>query len=170
MGSLNRRKFIKTAAVAGAGIALAPNIIAASPKVRFQRSKPSGKLNIAFIGVGGRGRSHLNNVSNYDDVEITAICDVDPEAITKAQKILREHSRKEAAVYTGDDYAFMEMLKRDDVDGVIIATPWVWHTPMSVAAMRAGKFPGVEVSAANTIEECWDLVNTSEETGVPLMI
>ncbi|VAX23922.1 Oxidoreductase, Gfo/Idh/MocA family [hydrothermal vent metagenome] len=170
MGSINRRKFIKTAAAAGAGIALAPNIISASPKVRFQRSKPGGKLNIAFIGVGGRGRSHLNNVSNYDDVEITAICDIDPEAITKAQKILREHSRKEAEVYTGDDYAFMELLKRDDVDGVIIATPWVWHTPMSVAAMRAGKFPGVEVSAANTIEECWDLVNTSEETGVPCMI
>ena len=170
MGSLNRRNFIKTAAVAGAGIALAPNIISASPKIRFQRSKPNGKLNIAFIGVGGRGRSHLNNVSNYDDVEITAICDVDPEAITKAQKILRDHSRKEATVYTGDDYAFMKLLERDDVDGVIISTPWVWHTPMSVAAMRAGKYPGVEVSAANTIEECWDLVNTSEETGMPLMI
>lgn len=170
MGSLNRRKFIKTAAAAGAGIALAPNLISASPKVRFQRSKPNGKLNIAFIGVGGRGRSHLKNVANYDDVEITAICDVDPEAIPKAQKILRDHSRKEATVYTGDDYAFMKMLERDDIDGVIIATPWVWHTPMSVAAMRAGKYPGVEVSAANTIEECWDLVNTSEETGVPCMI
>ena len=110
MGSLNRRNFIKTAAVAGAGIAIAPSIISASQKVRFQRSKPNGKLNIAFIGVGGRGRGHLKNVSAYDDVEITAICDVDPEAITKAQQILRDHSRKEATVYTDDDYAFMKML------------------------------------------------------------
>ena len=170
MGSLNRRNFIKTAAVAGAGIAIAPKIISASSKVKFQRNKPSGKLNIAFIGVGGRGRSHLNNVAKYKNVDITAFCDVDPEAISKAQKILRDNSRKEAEVYTGDDYAFMKMLERDDMDGVIIATPWLWHTPMAVAAMRAGKYPGVEVSAANTIEECWDLVNTSEETGVPCMI
>ncbi|MCB0731586.1 MAG: Gfo/Idh/MocA family oxidoreductase [Ignavibacteriae bacterium] len=170
MDTINRRDFIKTVTIAGAGIAMNPNILSANPKVKFQRSKPNGKLNIAFIGVGGRGRSHLNNVCFYKDVEITAICDTDPEAIIKAQKILTDQSRNEATVYTGDDYAFMEMLKREDIDGVIIATPWLWHTPMAVAAMRAGKFPGVEVSAANTIKECWDLVNTSEETGVPCMI
>ncbi len=171
MESLKRREFIKTAAVAAAGITLAPSLTSATnTKTKFHRSKPNGKLNIAFIGVGGRGRGHLNSVSKYNDVEITAICDVDPEAITKAQKILREHSKKEAKVYTGDDYAFMKMLERDDIDGVIISTPWLWHTPMAVASMRAGKYPGIEVSAANTIEECWDLVNTSEETGVPCMI
>ena len=94
MGSLNRREFIKAATVGGAGMALAPNMVSANSKVRFQRSKPNGKLNIAFIGVGGRGRGHLNDVSKYDDVEITAICDVDPVAITKARKILNDHSRK----------------------------------------------------------------------------
>ncbi len=170
MGSLNRRAFIKAAAVAGAGIAVAPNLISANSKIRFQRSKPNGKLNIAFIGVGGRGRGHLRNVCQYDDVEITAICDIDPVAITKAQTNLRENARKEATVYTGDDYAFMKLIERGDVDGVIISTPWLWHTPMAVAAMRAGKYTGVEVSATNTIEECWDLVNTFEETGVPCMI
>jgi predicted dehydrogenase len=169
MSKLSRRNFLKSATLAGAGIAITPNLITAK-KTKFKRNKPNGKVNIAFIGVGGRGRSHLNNVANYNDIEITAICDIDPEAITEAQKILREHSRKEASVYTGDDYAFMKLLERDDVDGVIISTPWLWHTPMSVAAMRAGKYTGVEVSAANTIEECWDLVNTHEETGTPLMI
>jgi predicted dehydrogenase len=169
MSKLSRRNFLKSATLAGAGIAITPNLITAK-KTKFKRNKPNGKVNIAFIGVGGRGRSHLNNVANYNDIEITAICDIDPEAITEAQKILREHSRKEAFVYTGDDYAFMKLLERDDVDGVIISTPWLWHTPMSVAAMRAGKYTGVEVSAANTIEECWDLVNTHEETGTPLMI
>ena len=53
---------------------------------------------------------------------------------------------------------------------MIISTPWLWHTRMSVEAMRAGKYAGVEVSAANTLQECWDLVNTYEETGVPVMI
>jgi predicted dehydrogenase len=170
MGSLNRREFLKTAGAAGAAMALSPNIITANSQIKFKRVKPDGKINIAFIGVGGRGRGHLGNVCQYNDVEITAICDIDPEAISKAQAILREHTRKEATVYTGDDYAFMKMLERDEIDGVIIATPWLWHTPMAVAAMRAGKYTGVEVSAANTIEECWDLVNTFEETGVPVMI
>jgi len=62
------------------------------------------------------------------------------------------------------------MLKREDIDGVIISTPWLWHTRMAVATMKAGKYVAVEVSAANTMEECWDLVNTSEETGMPCMI
>ncbi len=62
------------------------------------------------------------------------------------------------------------MLERDDLDGVIIATPWEWHTAMAVAKMKAGKYAGVEVSVANTIEECWDLVNTSAATGMPCMI
>ncbi len=169
MSKLSRRDFLKSATIAGAGMAIAPNMLNAG-KLKFKRNKPNGKINIAFIGVGHRGSWHLNNVANYKDVEITAICDVDQEAITKSQQILREHSRKEATVYTGDEYAFMKLLERDDVDGVIIATPWRWHTPMSVAAMRAGKYTGVEVSAANTIAECWDLVNTYEETGTPLMI
>ena len=170
MKSFNRRNFIKTAAITGAGIALTPGIKFAEPKLRFQRSKPGGKVNIAFIGVGLRGRNHLENVAKRKDVEITAICDLDPDAISKAQQILRDHSRNEADAYAGDDYAFMKLLDREDVDGVIISTPWLWHTRMAVASMKAGKYPGLEVSAANTIEECWDLVNTSEETGVPCML
>ena len=170
---LPRRDFLKKITVAGAGMALAPNLISANETkaaIGFKKKKNNGRINIAFIGVGGRGRSHVGLVAKYKNIDITAICDVDPEAITATQKILRNHSRKEATVYTGDEHAYLKMLERDDIDGVIIASPWLWHTPMAVAAMKAGVFAGVEVSAANTIEECWDLVNTSEETGVPCMI
>lgn len=170
MKSLNRRDFLKTSALAGIGISMYPNIQKAETKIKFQRSKPGGKVNIAFIGVGLRGRNHVENIAKRKDVEITAICDIDPQAISETQKILREHSRKEAAVYTEDDFAFIKLLEREDVDGVIISTPWLWHTRMAVAAMKSGKYPGVEVSASNTLEECWDLVNTSEETGVPCML
>ncbi|PIQ11629.1 MAG: glycosyl hydrolase [Ignavibacteriales bacterium CG18_big_fil_WC_8_21_14_2_50_31_20] len=170
MKPFNRRDFLKNAAITGAGLALSPSLMFPKPKVRFQRSKPGGKVNIAFIGVGLRGQNHVENIAKRNDVEITAICDLDPDAISITQKILRDNSRKEATVYTGDEEAFMKLLEREDVDGVIISTPWLWHTRMAVASMKAGKFAGVEVSAANTIEECWDLVNTSEETGVPCMI
>ncbi len=170
---LQRRDFLKKITVAGAGMALAPNLISANETkeaIGFKKKKNNGRINIAFIGVGGRGRGHVSLVSKYKNIDITAICDVDPKAIKATQKILRDHSRKEATVYTGDDHAYLKMLERDDIDGVIIASPWLWHTPMAVAAMKAGIYAGVEVSAANTIEECWDLVNTSEETGVPCMI
>ena len=133
--------------------------------------KSSGeKARIGFIGVGLRGRNHLNNLLQRDDVIIPAICDLDPEALGKAQAMIVKAGQQKAEEYTGDKYAYREMLQRSDLEGVIIATPWLWHTRMSVDAMRAGKYAGVEVSAANTLEECWDLVNTYEETGVPVMI
>ncbi len=162
----NRRNFLKTFSAAGAGLVVAPHIA----KAGSLSKKKEGEVNIAFIGVGGRGRSHVRRSILTEGVKITAICDIDPEAISKTQKMLRDAGMPEAAVYSNGEYAYLEMLKRDEIDGVIISTPWLWHTKMAVATMKAGKYAGLEVSAANTIEECWDLVNTSEETGIPCMI
>ena len=101
---------------------------------------------------------------------MVAICDVDPAAITRTQAILAEEGRPAAAVYQGSETAYEDLLARDDIQGVVISTPWLWHTRMAVDTMKAGKYAGVEVSAANTIEECWDLVETYEATGMPCMI
>lgn len=157
-----RRKFLGQSLLLGAGLTLAP-------KIAFTFSEEK-KIRIGFIGVGLRGSTHLQNILNRKDVIVPALCDIDPERLTIAQSMLAKAGQKKAETYSNGDYAFLNLLKRDDLDGVIISTPWEWHTPMAVAAMKAGKFTGVEVSAANTIEECWDLVNTSEETGVPCMI
>lgn len=172
---MDRRSFIKAGAVAGIGSAVSKGgVLAHHPKKDTVRELVRGDVRqtarIGFIGTGLRGRSHLGLMLQRSDVEVPAICDIDPEAIAAAQKQLREAGRPEAAVYTGSDHAFEEMVLRDDLDGVIIATPWLWHTPMAVSTMKAGKYAGVEVSAANTIEECWDLVDTSESTGMPCMI
>jgi len=167
MTATNRRSFLKTATAAGAGLIVAPQISKAGVS---KRSKKDGEVNIAFIGVGGRGRGHLYRASKTEGVKITAFCDIDPEAIPKAQKILTDNGHPEAEVYSNGEHAYLEMLKRDDIDGVMIATPWLWHTRMAVATMKSGKYAAVEVSAANTMEECWDLVNTSEESGMPCMI
>jgi predicted dehydrogenase len=104
------------------------------------------------------------------DCTVTAISDVDPEAIERSRAMLRDAGAPDPDVYDADEEDFLNLLARDDVDAVIIATPWLWHTPMAVAAMEAGKRVGVEVPAAVTVEECWDLVNTSERTGVPCMV
>ena len=167
MSKSNRRSFLKTASAAGAAAFLAPKI---SNATISEMKQNKSEVNIAFIGCGGRGRGHLKRAAMTEGVKITAFCDIDPEAVKKTQEVLKEQGHPEAEVYSDGKYAFKEMLKRDDIDGVIIATPWLWHTRMAVQVMKAGKYAAVEVSAANTMEECWDLVNTSEETGMPCMI
>ena len=160
---IDRRRFVRYSVAGSAGFLLAPYL-------SFAGHPPDKKVRIGLIGVGLRGRNHLNNLLNREDVAIPAICDIDPLALAKSQEMMRAAGRKEAAEYTGSEFAFEKMLERDDLEGVIISTPWLWHTRMAVAAMKSGKYAGVEVSAANTLEECWDLVNTWEETEVPVMI
>jgi predicted dehydrogenase len=157
---MKRRNFIKSSAVAGFGMAMAPSLTVAQ----------NDKANIGFIGVGGRGRSHLRNLLYRDDINVPAICDIDPEANDKTLQMISEKGLKKPTVYSDNRLSFLDMLEKEKLDGVIIATPWLWHTRMSVAAMKAGVRAGVEVSAANTLQECWDLVNVYEETGTPLMI
>ena len=152
----NRRNFLKTFSAAGAGLVVAPHIA----KAGSLSKKKEGEVNIAFIGVGLRGRGHVVRAAQTEGVKITAFCDIDPDAVAKTHKILSDHGKPKATAYSDGEYAFLEMLKRDDIDGVIISTPWLWHTRMAVATMKAGKYAAVEVSAANTSEECWDLVNT----------
>jgi len=161
----SRRSFLKTATAVGAGLAVAPNI----SKAGISKSKKEGAARIAVIGLG-RGYGHFKRAVDTEGVTITALCELDKERLEKAQKYLDQKGLARAAEYTDGEYAFEKMLERDDIDGVIIATPWLWHTRMAVATMKAGKYAAVEVSAANTIEECWDLVNTSEASGMPCMI
>ena len=161
---LNRRKFLQRSAFGATGLLLAPYM-------SYGASVPPGKkVRLGMIGVGGRGRGHLHNLLNRDDIIIPAICDTDPEALNRSREMIAEAGHRRAEEYGDSETAYEKLLARNDIDGVIISTPWLWHTRMSVDAMKAGIYAGVEVSAANTLEECWDLVNTWEETGTPLMI
>ncbi|AZQ65016.1 twin-arginine translocation signal domain-containing protein [Flammeovirga pectinis] len=157
-----RRDFLKTAAIAGAGTIVAPGM-------GFAKSK-NEKVKLAFIGTGARGIWHLNNALLREDTEVVAICDTDDKAIKNALKYVEKHGKKKPQIFGKNELDYRNMLDLKEVQGVIISTPWVWHTPMSVDSMKAGKFTGVEVSAAMTLQECWDLVNVHEETGSHLMI
>lgn len=161
--NFNRRDFIRQSTAAGVGLT-----ILTTPNILF--GKDDRKVNVGIIGVGLRGRSHLNLLLLRDDVNITALCDIDSKAISASQKMITDAGLKEVPAFGAGDLDFLNMLSNETMDGVIIATPWRWHTRMAVAVMKAGMYAGVEVSAANTLQECWDLVNTSEETGMPCMI
>lgn len=127
-------------------------------------------VRLAFIGVGYRGRNHVEQALYRNDVKITAICDIDPQAIAETQKILQKFNHSSPAVYGKNESDYLQLLKRDDIDGVIISTPWEWHVPMAVDSMKAGKYTAVEVSATVTLQESWDLVDTYEKTGSHCMI
>ena len=165
----SRRSFIQKSAAFGAASVVLPNL-ALGQSLGKAKNSSNDKLQIGIIGVGLRGTNHLENALKRQDVVVTAIADIDPNRIAIAQKIMAEAGAKAPLVFGKNELDYRNLLDLKTVDAVLIATPWLWHTRMSVDAMKAGKFAGVEVSAANTMEECWDLVNTHEQTGTHLML
>jgi hypothetical protein len=127
-------------------------------------------VRIGIIGVGGRGTGLLRTFLDLAGVEIPAVCDIDASNLARAQGIVEKAGRSRPEGYSRGPEDYLRLVARDDLDAVVVATPWKWHARMSVAAMKAGKYAGTEVPAALTVEECWDLVNTSERTGKPCML
>lgn len=125
--------------------------------------KPIDIVRIAFIGLGKRGKESLNNFIYIENVEIVAICDIVQENIDAAQQILVNNNIKKAAVYTQPD-GWRVICERNDVDLVYVCTDRNMHTSIAVYAMQHDKHVAIEVPAANTLEECWMLVNTAEKT------
>ena len=158
-----RRDLLKVAGLAAAGLARGQESVKTVAEMRFE---PKEAVRLGVIGTGGRGSSLVENFSAVPGVAITALCDVVKEKAQRVQARLDRAGKasQKIELYTDGDYAYERLVRRDDLDLVVIATPWVWHTPMAVAAMKAGKHVAVEVPAARTLDECWQLVNTSEAT------
>jgi predicted dehydrogenase len=163
--NLNRRNFLRTTFPGGVGLAITPKFV-----LRENIFNSQVKVSVGFIGIGKRGQHLLNLISSRKDVIVPAICDISSDAINKGQKILRNNGKDEADAYMKDEYSYRKLLGREDIDGVLIVTPWEWHAPMAVDSMKARKYVGLEVPAAITLDECWEIVNTSEDTGIPCMI
>ena len=124
---------------------------------------PIDTVRIGFIGLGMRGPSAIDRFTYIDGVETIAICDLYPEKLEPVQRLLERRGKARAAEYSGED-GWKELCEREDIDLVYIVTPWLTHVPMSVYAMEHGKHVAVEVPAAVSVEECWQLVNTAERT------
>ena len=161
----SRRSFLEKMALTTAAMSLSPLTSHA-----LTGSAYADPLRVGLIGVGLRGTNHLTNLLQREDVEITALCDTDPERLRLCAGLLEKAGKKKAATFGATDDSYKDLLGLDNVDAVVISTPWHWHTPMAVDAMKAGKYTGLEVSAATTLEECWDLVNTHEATGTHMML
>lgn len=166
----SRRDFLRAMGAAGATLALVNNAKADAPpaqgkNVALLKTQPMEKVRVAFIGTGARGSGHVSSLLKIEGVEVTAICDThEPSRKGSVARVVKEGRKEPASYGEKGDLHYQEMLKRDDIDMVVIATPWEWHAKMCVDAMNAGKHAFTEVPAAVTTEECWQLVDTSEKT------
>jgi hypothetical protein len=164
----SRRDILRLASLASFGMGLAEAGQAprqtANGSVAGMKFEAKDTVRLGIIGVGGRGNSHIDNFGAIPQVRITALCDVIQQKTEAARAKLVRAGKPAPELYHSGDHAYEQMVTRDDIDLLLIATPWIWHVPMAVAGMKAGKHVGVEVPAARTIEECWSLVDTSEKT------
>lgn len=166
LDGLSRRDFLRLGSLSAVGMSL-PQLHAepSQPHASTVIGMPFSPLNprIGIIGTGGRGTNLLENLLAAD-AQILALCDIVREKAEHAQSLVVKSGQKSPELYTSGDHAFEALVARDDLDLVIIATPWNWHVEMAVAAMTHGKHAAVEVPAATSIEDCWKLVNTSEQS------
>ena len=122
-------------------------------------------VRVGFIGLGNRGPVNLDAMAYLEGVEIKALCDKRMVRVENSQKILSKHGLPPAMEYGGSDDAWMELCKSPDIDLISIAVPrGPLHARMAVCAMENGKHVAVEAPAASTLEEAWQLVETSERT------
>ncbi len=159
---INRREFIGTAAGAAAGMVLPQAATAAGIGQRDVR--------LGIIGAGGRGQHLMGIFLRHRGVQVPAVCDIIPDRARQAAATVAKARSKPSETYTKGPEDYLRMLRRDDLDAVLVATPMQLHAVMSVAAMRAGKHVLSEVAAACTLEECWDLVRAVEETHKTYML
>jgi predicted dehydrogenase len=158
---MERRDFIKQTSAAAAGFAILPS------GSLFTMS--GNRVRLGYIGVGERGRSHIAEALLRDDVEIVAICDIQEASLQHCREQIKKSGKATPLEYTGGLDAYKKLLDHKAIDAVIIATPWQFHHPQAIDAMNAGKYVGCEVVAGLSMQDHWDIVHTSERTGIPYM-
>jgi len=127
-------------------------------------------VRIGVVGTGHRGTFLLKTLLSIPGVRINAISDPDKDNAQRAGKLVRQKQGALPALLVGGSKAFEALCAREDLDAVVCGGPWDIHVPVMVAAMKHGKYAATEVPAATTVEDCWDLVRTSERTGMPCMM
>lgn len=178
--SSDRRNFIKRLAVGAGAISVLPSCINSDTnsntihtisndyKQHFNMcgygAPKLDKVRVGFIGLGMRGPGAVMRMSYIEGVEIAGLCDKYTDRVEKTQQMLTDRGIEKIKSYSGSENSWKELCESDNVDLIYICTPWHLHTPMAVYAMEHGKHVAVEVPAAKTVDECWQLVETSEKT------
>jgi len=161
---MNRKEFVKTTGLAAAAFTLPFG------ESLFAQSSEN-KVKLGIIGVGQRGRGHLNNLLKRNDVEITAICDIDTRCMNLAKELISKANKPMPETFLGDENIWKKMVEKKGLDAVIIATPWEWHAPMIIGALEAGlKYVGSEVIIGISLQDHWDVVKAAEKHSGQVMM
>ncbi|MFD1631275.1 Gfo/Idh/MocA family protein [Pseudopedobacter beijingensis] len=179
--SANRRSFLKWGGLASLSLIGARINTYANPVLDINHGNPLKKegaarfnmcnytapkmdnVRVGIIGIGNRGKGFVARLSKIDGVTIQGLSDIVPSRVEEAKsKLDSKYNRPVSYTKSADDWK--NLCDRNDIDLIYVATPWALHTPMAVYAMEQGKHVCVEVPAATSIEESWQLVETSERT------
>jgi predicted dehydrogenase len=183
MSDISRRDLLKSAALAGAGLAasghfssaIAENITAAThpdlepaaaPGRKTMRAVPFARhenVRVGMVGTGLRGRSVLTELLGVEGASVVAVCDVVADKAQRAVKMITDKGQPAPAVYTDGEHAFEKLVARDDIDIVYTATPWEFHVPVMLAALAHGKHGASECPIGSTLKDLWALVDASEK-------
>ncbi len=151
--AISRRDLLRTSAAVGAGLAL-PTIV---PSSVFGAEAPSERITLGCIGVGRMGTGDLGEALGFKQVQVVAVCDLDSRRAQLAQKRIESTYAKRSP---GGDYKgcatygdFRELVARNDIDAVQIATPDHWHTLPALEAARSGKDIFLQKPLTLTIQE-----------------
>jgi hypothetical protein len=172
---VSRRELLKAAGFAGVGLTASHLIdaraVEAEPAQRNVsrnatmvgvKFEPRDVVRLGIIGVGLRGTEVLREFLAVDKVVVNAVCDVVKDKCVRAAQLIEKAGQKTPGIYADGERDFERLAARDDLDFIYIATPWEWHVPQVLAALKNGKHVGTEVPAAYTLEDCWNIVNASE--------
>ncbi len=124
------------------------------------------EITLGIIGLGGRGRGQMDTLLDMPDVNIGAVCDLYQDRIEFGQKMC--YDKKGITPIGTTNYRVV--LEMDSIDAVVVMTSWTTHLHISTDALRAGKRVAMEVGGAASVDECWQLVRASEQTGIPVMM
>jgi hypothetical protein len=169
----SRRDFLKgTAATLGAAALRPPAVDAGlqprattglAPDTLLFSAPPLDRVRVGFVGVGGMGTVHLENYLALDGVEVVAICDIDPSHAERGRQKVVAAGQKSPTLYTKGVRDFERMCGEESLDLVFTATPWEWHVPVMLEALKTGKHGATEVPAAYRVDDCWALVEAAEK-------
>jgi predicted dehydrogenase len=166
MKELSRRNFVKNSLTASLTVGLSSSLAARAANGIFN----STKINVGIIGTGGRGTWLMKILLDIEDVEIVAVCDLYKNNAENAVNICKRRRNQNPKIYCDDKSTYIELLDNENLDAVIIATYWESHASIALDALKRGIYPGIEVPAALTVDDCWKLVEESEKTGIPCMM
>jgi len=166
----DRRDFLKGtawmlgAAAAGGCASRALNLGGTGSLTNFA-VPPMSKIRVGYIGLGERGSWACHRVCMIPGVETAALCDLRPEAVDENKKKLNEWKMPGAMKeYKGSEDSWRKLCEDPDVDVVYLCVPAPPHARMEIYAMECGKHVMVEVPAAQTLDDCWAIVETAERT------